>query len=103
MIRLITDAPEFFSDLGDVLRLFYGDVQVSLTEGETVFEHHFTGENGQWTDVWASQGQSASLSRPAPTGTDLELKRYRKRQVKGALYELLKKLRAFCTRAWRRG
>lgn len=92
MIRLITDAPEFFSDLGDVLRLFYGDVQVSLTEGDIVFEHRFTDENGQWTDVWASQGQSASLSRPAPTGTDLELKRYRKRQVKGALYELLKKL-----------
>ena len=36
MIRLITDAPEFYSDLGDVLRLFYGDVAVSLTEGEEV-------------------------------------------------------------------
>ena len=26
MIRILPDAPEFFSDLGDVLRLFYGDV-----------------------------------------------------------------------------
>jgi len=26
MIRIITDAPEFFSDLGDVLRLFYGQL-----------------------------------------------------------------------------
>ena len=41
MIRLITDAPQFFSDLGDVLRLFYGDVQISLPEGDTVFEHRF--------------------------------------------------------------
>ena len=36
MIRMITDAPEFFSDLGDVLRLFYGDVAVSL-EAEAAF------------------------------------------------------------------
>ena len=36
MIWLRTDAPEFFSDLGDVLRLFYGDVAVSLEAGETV-------------------------------------------------------------------
>ncbi len=92
MIRLITDAPEFFSDLGDVLRLFYGDVQVSLDAGEQVFEHHFCEEGGMWTDTWASQGQSASLSRPAPVGGALALKRARKRQVKGALYELLKTL-----------
>jgi len=92
MIRLLTDAPEFFSDLGDVLRLFYGDIQVSLTEGDTVFEHRFTDAGGVWTDVWTSQGQSASLSQSAPCGTDLERKRFRKRQVKGALYELLKKL-----------
>ena len=44
MIRLITDAPEFFSDLGDVIRLFYGDVQVSLNEGDRVFEHRFSGD-----------------------------------------------------------
>ena len=37
MIWLRTDAPEFFSDLGDVLRLFYGDVAVSLDGGDTVF------------------------------------------------------------------
>ena len=30
MIRVVTDEPRFFSDLGDVLRLFYGDVAVSL-------------------------------------------------------------------------
>ena len=92
MIRLITDAPQFFSDLGDVLRLFYGDVQVSLEAGDTVFEHHFSDADGRWTDTWQAMGQTASLSQPAPAGTALELKRARKRQVKGALYELLKRL-----------
>ena len=92
MIRLVTDAPQFFSDLGDVLRLFYGDTPVSLDAGEVVFEHRFTDADGLWTDAWTSQGQAASLSQPVPTGSDLELKRLRKRQVKGALYELLKKL-----------
>ena len=92
MIRLMTDAPEFFSDLGDVLRLFYGDVQVSLTEGETVFEHRFTDAGDTWTDVWTGGGETLALTRPAVAGTALEVKRARKRQVKTALYDLLKRL-----------
>ena len=92
MIRLITDAPEFFSDLGDVLRLFYGDVRVSLTEGDEVFEHRFTESDGQWTDEWRGGGRSARLSQPVYNGTALEVKRLRKRQIKMALYNLLKQL-----------
>ena len=92
MIRLVTDAPEFFSDLGDVLRLFYGDVRVSLTEGETVFEHRFTDAGGVWTDAWRHAHQQSALSRPAFDGTPVEVKRLRKRQVKLALYDLLKQL-----------
>ena len=92
MIRLITDAPQFFSDLGDVLRLFYGDVQISLTEGDTVFEHRFTDDGGVWTDRWAHDGRAHTLSRPAFDGTPVEVKRLRKRQVKLCLYDLLKDL-----------
>ena len=88
MIWLRTDEPRFFSDLGDVLRLFYGDVAVSLSEGETVFEHHFTEADGLWTDHWASQGRERALSRPVVRGSALEIKRLRKRQVKQALYDL---------------
>ena len=92
MIRIITDAPEFFSDLGDVLRLFYGDVSVSLTEGDEVFTHRFTEADGRWTDRWASAGRESVLTRPAVQGSPLQLKRLRKRQVKQALYDLLKAL-----------
>ena len=82
MIRLITDAPEFFSDLGDVLRLFYGDVQISLTEGEDIYTHRFTDADGLWTDTWQHGEDTASLSQP-PCGNDpLEIKRLRKRQIK---------------------
>lgn len=90
MIRLITDAPEFFSDLGDVLRLFYGDVQISLTEGDEVYEHRFTEADGQWTDVWRCGNQESALSQPIFEGTPIEVKRLRKRQIKLALYNLLK-------------
>ena len=92
MIRIVTDAPEFFSDLGDVLRLFYGDVQISLTEGDQVFEHRFTDTGGLWTDTWTHGGRSATLAQSAVDGPPLEVKRRRKRQVKQALYDLLKRL-----------
>ena len=92
MIWIRTDAPEFFSDLGDVLRLFYGDVPVSLSAGETVFEHRFTDVDGQWTDVWRCEGVESALSQAAVNDDALAVKRARKRQVKLALYNLLKRL-----------
>ncbi len=92
MIRIISDTPQFFSDLGDVLRLFYGDVQISLSDGEIVFEHRFIERDGQWIDRWQSQGRRSELAQPAVPGTPLEVKRLRKRQVKNALYALLKQL-----------
>lgn len=92
MIRIQTDCPEFFSDLGDVLRLFYGDVAVSLKEGEPVFEHHFTEAGGQWTDCWRASGQENALTRPACGGSAVEVKRLRKRQIKFSLYQLLRRL-----------
>ena len=48
MIWIRTDEPRFFSDLGDVLRLFYGDVAVSLTEGEHILRFTVTGD---WMDI----------------------------------------------------
>ena len=92
MIRLITDAPEFFSDLGDVLRLFYGDVQISLAEGEDVYAHRFIDRDGLWTDTWRHGSDSFTLAQPACAGDPLEVKRQRKRQIKLCLYDLLKAL-----------
>ena len=92
MIRIITDAPEFFSDLGDVLRLFYGDVPISLTDGDAVFVHRFTEADGQWTDRWTHGKAVSTVTRRAAGATPVEVKRLRKRQVKLALYDLLKQV-----------
>lgn len=92
MIQIRTDTPEFFSDLGDMLRLFYGDVAMSLTEGDPVFEHHFSEENGIWLDTWKNGDSEYTLSSPVFEGTSVEVKRVRKRQVKQCLYLLLKKM-----------
>ena len=98
MIRIKTDAPEFYHDLGDVLRLFYGDTAVRLVDGfdaaseDPYFEHCFREEGGRWIDRWQSAGRAYALSGPAVTGTAVEIKRQRKRQVKQALYCLLKEL-----------
>ncbi len=92
MIWIRTDEPRFFSDLGDVLRLFYGDVAISMEAGDVVFEHRFTDADGLWTDTWTSQGKRSSLSHPICDGAPLEVKRLRKRQIKQVLYNLLKDL-----------
>ena len=56
MIHLRTDEPWFYSDLGDVLRLFYGDVEVRLageeeTDDGPLFVHRFIERDGLWTDI----------------------------------------------------
>ncbi len=94
MIRVRTRTPEFISDIGDVLRLFLGDVQiVEAGPGEEAdYEHEIIEADGHIADRWNHGGEAAEINLPAPTGTPVELRRARKRQVKMALYELLKKM-----------
>ena len=90
MIRVHTAAPEFISDIGDMLRLFLGDVQIVESDGEADYIHEILAENGQVIDRWRCGEDSHALSQPAPTGTEVQIRRARKRQVKMALYELLR-------------
>ena len=46
-IRLITATPEFENDLGDVLRLFYGDVDFVTDAPEQTVTHTAREENGE--------------------------------------------------------
>ena len=99
MIALQTAAPEFYSDLGDVLRLFYGDVTVADAsdrpvpeDAEAVFVHTFETADGFWLDRWRC-GDAETLRRtPVCEGHPIEIKRQRKRAVKSGLYDLLKAL-----------
>lgn len=91
MITVRTQTPEFICDIGDVIRLFLGDVSVSEVSGEASFEHDVRISKGQITDTWRHSGEVYALTQPEPSGTEIEIRRARKRQVKMALYALLKR------------
>ena len=94
-LRIRTDCPQFYSDLCDVLRLFYGDVTVEdcsgreAAPGGDLFEHEWSAENGVWVDRWRNGGHAAERRTPVCCGHPLEVKRVRKRAAKAALYDLL--------------
>ena len=97
-LRLCTDNPEFYSDLCDVLRLFYGDVTVadcsgtSPEPGADLYLHTLSIENAHWIDRWRCGDASFALTTPVGGSHPLEVKRLRKRAVKNALYGLLKQM-----------
>ena len=86
-IGLTTPLEGLYNDLGDVIRLFYGEVELSPDgEGDPVIVHSLD-ENGHLVvigDVCAAQPKS-------PMGSDaLENKRLLKRAAKMCLYNALK-------------
>lgn len=92
MITVRTATPEFLPDIGDMLRLFLGDVQITEVQGEAAYEHSVREENGRIFDLWEHGSEGHEIGRPAPVGSEIEVKRVRKRQVKMALYELMKQV-----------
>ena len=92
MIRVRTRTPEFISDIGDMLRLFLGDVQiVEAAPGEEAdYEHEIIERDGCIADCWSHGDRAHEIEQTTPTGTPVEIRRARKRQVKRTLYELLK-------------
>jgi len=92
MITVRTQTPEFISDIGDMLRLFLGDVAISEVDGQAAYEHEVICKNGMITDRWTHSDCSHAITLPQPAGSEIEIRRARKRQVKMALYELLKKM-----------
>ncbi len=90
MITVRTACPEFISDIGDMLRLFLGDVQIVETGGAADYEHAAVEADGRIADRWTCGARSRERSQPIPAGTPVQIRRARKRQVKMALYELLR-------------
>ena len=97
-LRLQTANPEFYSDLGDVLRIFFGDVTVTdvsgqpAAPGDDLFSHTLEIEDGLWLDRWENSGRGHVQRTPVCDGHPLEIKRLRKRAVKLSLYNLLKEI-----------
>ena len=68
-IRLQTATPEFYSDLGDVLRIFLGDVTVTdlsgqdAEPGEDLYVHTFETIDNVWIDRWENAGRCGGCCR----------------------------------------
>ena len=94
-IRIFTPETGFLQDMADVVRLFFGGAPIFFNEeGEADLrvEHSVNRQNGNWCDQ-ISGGPVSVLRVQGRDGEDeLEKKRLRKRAVKLALYEYLKRL-----------
>ena len=51
-VKLVTPLQQFFGDLCDVIRLFWGDVEISPTEGEVEIKHECAEGGGHYFDLW---------------------------------------------------
>ena len=91
MILLKTDTPEFFSDICEVIRLFWGPVEIRMDAGEEVVTHAHEIRDGQWIERFCMDGREGEARQPVVTG-GLEEKRLLKRAVKTACYRLMKQL-----------
>lgn len=97
-ISLQTETPEFFSDIADVLRIFWVEGQVVPPGGsppDATLEHRFSERDGDWEDtfIWRTNDrlETKSIRKPIVAGA-LEGKRMRKRAIKTCCYALMKEL-----------
>ena len=95
MIRLETNLPEFFNELCEVVRLFYGIVDIRPDAGETLIEHVHSEENGEWIERFHSGDTSAEHRAPVVRG-GLEEKRCLKRAAKTGCFLLMREMTGSC-------
>ena len=93
-ISLFTPTPQFANDLADVVRIFWGGARFRVNEpgGEITVTHTETEENGVRRCRVAMSGTSsgcAEKSKAISPDALLE-KRYHKRLIKQALYDVMK-------------
>ena len=89
MIRLMTNLPEFFGDISEVIRLFLGQVDISLEEGEEIVRHVHSEEDGVWTERFSMDGVQVCHTAQAVHGGLIE-KRLLKRAVKTSCFLMMK-------------
>lgn len=89
MIRLITNLPEFFGDISETIRLFLGQVEISMEQGDVIVEHVHREEDNQWHEAFSMQGVRYEHSADIVRGGLVE-KRLLKRAVKTACFLMLR-------------
>ncbi|MDD3401252.1 MAG: coproporphyrinogen dehydrogenase HemZ [Eubacteriales bacterium] len=94
MVQLITNAPRFFNDIADEIRLLMGMVEVR-PEGENVqFTLEIELSKEYATGRISTDGETCTIPITVDPTDPLDEKRQQKRAVKLAAYTLLKKLYA---------
>lgn len=93
--RIVTELPEYLPDIADELRLFLGDIALDEDRAEYALLHSCRMEEGLWQDsMEIRQGDRVLASHregyPLVTGSDLEIKKHRKRAVKLCAYAMMK-------------
>ena len=91
-VRLTTPLTMFFGDLCDVIRLFWGDVEISPEEGEVEIVVQCAEGGGHYFDLWSCGDQTYAYHKEIRTNDPLVFKRLRKRMAKMGLYGLLKQM-----------
>jgi len=89
MIKLMTNLPEFFGDISEVIRLFLGQVDISMETGDVIVEHIHEEQDGRWTEKFSFDGASCVHEAEAVHGGLVE-KRLLKRAVKTACFLMMK-------------
>ncbi|MBQ8092311.1 MAG: coproporphyrinogen dehydrogenase HemZ [Clostridia bacterium] len=94
-ILIKTNLPEFQNDIGDVVRLFFGEGTAIYTgDEENICEHSHSEQAGNWTEqvrfVLDGRTVEHTLSEPAAGDTPVEHKRLMKRLTKRTVYLALK-------------
>ena len=55
-VKLVTPLTMFFGDLCDVIRLFWGDVEIRPDEGEIEITQQCAEGGGHYFDLWSCGG-----------------------------------------------
>lgn len=91
MIRLETNLPEFFNELCEVIRLFWGIVDIRPDAGKITITHTHAEEGDQWIERFTSGDTVICHAAPVVRG-GLEEKRCLKRAVKTGCFLLMRAL-----------
>ena len=76
-VTVSTPETDFLCDIGDMLRLFLGDVQVAEAAHSADYAHRVERCGETVADIWRCGEKTARLERPAPVGTDIVVRRAR--------------------------
>ena len=95
IVSLFSPTPQFANDLFDVVRIFWGgaDCRTDGTDGDVTIRHTEKTESAVRTcRIEMTGAHTGAWESSRPVGMDPLLdKRYHKRQIKQALYEVMKR------------